>query len=228
MCTLESELAETARRQLHLIVAGDWSSIDRRLIEYFEDELGTDPSKDPVGVAFCLLKLGIPPEKATTLLSWKEFEGFCMRGLQLCGMEALGRIMFKHHGRRYEIDVLGLRNDLSLILECKMWSMRTRSSKIVAEAKKHLTRVLAFNEAMKSGSIELLSRKSGKSFLIPVIVSWLDVGSTRFEGKVAIVSLSVFPRFLEALDELKEDFIEADYRITLREGPSPPQSTLKF
>lgn len=223
-----SELSELAKKQLHLIVAGDWSSVNGRLLGYLEEELGAHPSEDPVGAAFCLLKLGIPAEKAVSLLNWREFEAFCLRGLQLNGMEAISGVRFGHGSKRYEIDVLGLGDDVSLLLECKMWSMKTRFSKILSEVKKHMDRTLAFCETIKSNCIDNICREHGRSFLVPIIVSWLNMGPVKFEGKVALVSLSDFPKFLNILDEIKEDFIKLDYRITLKGAPSRNQLNQKY
>lgn len=224
-----SILKELAERQLHLMILGDWKSVDPKLLEYLEDELGTEPERDPIGVAFCLLKIGVSPERAISLLSWKDFEAFCMRGLQIHGMEAIRGLRFKDD-RRYEIDVLGIGEKLILLIDCKMWSMRGRSGKIEPAARDHLRKAKAFDEAMRSGSINGLIKESGKSQIIPFIVSWLDTGVVRSKEGVAIVSLRNFPNFLNSLDEL-EDFvkIDVDYRIKIRrETPSRNLSVLRF
>ncbi|MEM1984092.1 MAG: hypothetical protein QXW76_02400 [Candidatus Korarchaeum sp.] len=205
-------------RQLHLMIAGDWESVDPELIEYLEEELGGDPRRDPVGVAFCLLKLGIPPERATSLLNWREFEIFCVRGLQLHGMDTLRGVRFKQGGKGYEVDILGVGDELSLLIDCKMWSMRGRSGRIRSAAKEHLVRTMAFNEAMEFGAVEGLVKEEGRSYLIPVVVSWLEVDITKSREGVALVSLRNFPRFLDSLDEIGDEFlrIEADYRIRVK------------
>ncbi|MDW8036303.1 MAG: hypothetical protein RMI85_07590 [Candidatus Korarchaeum sp.] len=211
-------LAEIAEKQLHLIIAGYWEAVDPDLIEYLEEELGDNPREDPVGVAFCLLKLGIPPERATSLLNWKDFEAFCTRGLQIHGMDALERLRFKQGSKRYEIDVLGVGGDVNLLIDCKMWSAKRRSSKVEYAAKGHLVKAMAFNEAMRSGTISSLEKEEGRSCIVPVIVSWLETGLMRSKEGSAVVSLRNFPRFLESLVELEEEFlrIEADYKIRIK------------
>lgn len=221
------KLAELAEKQLHLMVAGNWEAVDPELIDYLEENLGVSPEEDRVGVAFCLLKLGVSPERATSLLDWRDFEAFCMRGLQIHGMDALGRLRFKRGSRRYEIDVLGLGGGLSLLIDCKMWSMRRRASKMEHAAEEHLIRAMAFDEAMRSGSIVELEKEEGRSYIIPVIVSWLEIGLTKSKRGVAVLSLRNFPRFLDSLDELKDEFlgIETDYKIRIRRG-APSQRRL--
>lgn len=213
-------LMSIAERQLHLIIAGNWEAVDPELVEYLEDELENDPREDLVGVAFCLLKMGISPEKAVSLLSWKEFESFCMKGLQIQGMEAFGGVRFKQGGRRYEIDVLGIGEDKILLIDCKMWSMRGRSNKMRLAAEEHLRRAIAFDEAMRSEKIRGFSKEEGRSNIIPIVVSWLEVTLTRSREGLAVVSLRDFPRFLDSLDELEDDFfrIETNYRIRAMKG----------
>jgi Holliday junction resolvase len=226
---MPSMLKELAERQLHLMILGDWKGVDPELLEYLEGELGAEPERDPIGVAFCLLKIGVSPERATSLLSWKDFENFCMRGLQIHGMEAIRGLRFKND-RRYEIDVLGIGEKLILLIDCKMWSMRGRSGRIESIARDHLRKAKAFDEAMRSESINDLIKESGKSQIIPVIVSWLDTGVVRSKEGVAIVSLRNFPSFLNSIDEL-EDFlkIDVDYRIKIRrETHSRNLSVLRF
>jgi hypothetical protein len=226
---MSSMLKDLAERQLHLMILGDWKRVDPKLLEYLEGELGTEPEKDPIGVAFCLLRIGVSPEKATSLLSWKDFETFCMRGLQIHGMEAIRGLRFKND-RRYEIDVLGIGEGLILLIDCKMWSTKGRSGKIESVARDHLRKAKAFDEAIRFDSIDGLIRGTGKSQIIPVIVSWLDTGVVRSKDGVAIVSLRNFPSFLNSIDEL-EDFlkIDVDYRIKIRrETPSRNLSVLRF
>jgi hypothetical protein len=211
-----SLLKDLAESQLHLMILGDWKRVDPKLLEYLEDELGTEPERDPIGVAFCLLKIGVSPEKATSLLSWKDFEAFCMRGLQIHGMEAIRGLRFKND-RKYEIDVLGVSDEFILLIDCKMWSVRGRPGKIESVARGHLRKAEAFDEAMRSGSIDCLIKEHGESQIIPVIVSWLDTGVVRSREGVAIVSLRNFPSFLNSLDELEEFVrIDVDYRVKIR------------
>lgn len=213
-------LAELAEKKLHLMVSGNWEAVDPDLIDYLEENLEASPREDPVGVALYLLKLGVSPERATSLLDWRGFEALCMRGLEMHGMETLGRLRFKRGSKRYEIDVLGVSEDSSLLIDCKMWSVRGRASKMEQAAEEHLIRAMAFDEAMRSGSIIELEKEKGRSRIIPVVVSWLETGLMKSKRGVAVLSLRNLPRFLDSLGELEDEFlgIEADYKIKIRRG----------
>ncbi len=219
------ELREEALRSIHLMVSGRWDVIPANLLSYLEEELGGDPSSDPVGVAFLLIKIGVSPEKAIALLNWRDFEGLCERGLQISGFSTKRGLRFTLDGRRYEIDVVASDHEVTLALDCKMWS-KGNSPKVykIFEAAEHqYLRTIALKHAIERRSLADVRPEPGHGVMVPCIVTWLDFGVKLSKSGVPIVPISKFPSFVNDIRSLLDEVaaLETDFRVKIgREASS--------
>ena len=215
------DLRKLAEINLHLMIADRWDLLPKELLLYLENEIGSKPREDPVSVVFALIKLGVPPEKAIALLDWRKFEELCVRGFQMAGMQAVPRIRFFLRGKRYEIDVLGICGNLIVIADCKMWSRGRypKVYKIIEAADAQLNRVKAFVHAIQLNEVSILEKVEGSSTVVPLLITWLDVGQRISKKGVAIVPIYMLPRFLGEIPHLLDELahVTISYGIKLRE-----------
>jgi len=218
------KLKEEALRNIHLMMSGRWDMIPRDLLVYLEEGLGGDPRDDPVGVTFLLIKLGVSPEKAIALLNWRSFEELCERGLQIAGFSTKRGVRFSLLGRRYEIDVVGSDYEVTLALDCKMWSKggSPKVYKILEAAEHQYERAIALKQAIERKLLEDIRPEPGHGFIVPCIVTWLDFGAELSKSGVPIVPISKLPSFLNdirfILDEIAA--LETEFRVKIGRGAS--------
>jgi len=218
-------LREEALRNIHLMVSGRWDMVPSNLLSYFEEELGGDPSGDPVGVAFLLIKLGVSPEKAIALLNWRDFEGLCERGLQISGFSTKRGLRFTLQGKRHEIDVVASDYEVTLVLDCKMWSKGSSPKvyKIFEAAEHQYSRAIALKQAIERRLLEDVRPEPGHGVMVPCVVTWLDFGAKLSKSGVPIVPISKFPSFVNDIRSILDEIaaLETEFRVKIgREASS--------
>lgn len=161
--------------------------------------------KSRLKLAFLLIKAGIDIEKSISYLDWKEFEAFTRDILLSHEFQAYSRVRFKSSKKkRYEIDLLAIRNPIILCIDCKHWSSRTGKKYALKKAvEKQVERTLAFSK-----DVDLLKfhiEKNDELFLMPLLISWL-VEDIKTYQNVPIVPIFQLSFFLTQLDVYREEF----------------------
>ncbi len=147
------------------------------------------------------LRSGAKLEEVIEELSWKDFEEICAEILEVHGYcPVLRGFRFKHSGRRFEIDVVAVREWLIVCVDCKHWGIRPgRTSALKRAAEKHYERVKAFASCLSSSPPAGLKIASEEAILVPVVVTLFDVPVTLSPRGVAIVPVFKFNSFAEEL-----------------------------
>jgi len=156
----------------------------------FEEYMGVievTPSQR-VKLSVHALKLGADVERVCRLLSWVEFEMMAGRAFETNGYHVIRNLHFEHEGKRWELDILGLKKPLVICVDCKHWRHGWRSAATVkaVEAQTERTRALA----------EILPRRLRRfglegwrnATLVPLVLSLLP-GPHRFYNKVPVVPI---------------------------------------
>ncbi|MGY5855283.1 MAG: hypothetical protein RTS72_01700 [Candidatus Thorarchaeota archaeon] len=140
------------------------------------------------------------------LLTWKDFEGFVASILSentfRCVESYRRRGNSLKHGM--EIDVIGVKGDIIISIDAKMWSIRSgKTSALKTAAEKQKKRTLEL-----SGELDKLSKKMGalaeKTYrLFPVIVTWLVEEVELHEG-VPVVPIFKLNSFILDLDQYED------------------------
>ena len=131
--------------------------------------------------ALLAIKTGIPIEEASRSVDWKDFEGLVAEILESKNFEVVRNFRMKKP--TMEIDVVGIRLDTAVLIDCKHWKRMSNSAleKIVLkqiERVKHY--VATTNEIMAA----------------PVIVT-LYQEATKFVNRVPIVPIMQFSSFID-------------------------------
>ncbi len=155
-----------------------------------DDVVDFDIPHDRLQTALFAINLGADLEDVSEYLNWKDFESLTGIILEEKDFEVTNNLILTKP--RMEIDVIGKKMDIALLIDCKHWKNMSKSA-LDEIVKKQIERVKHFV------STENMSA-------LPVIVT-LHQESIQFVGNVPIVPIMKLSSFLDEfagnLDSLK-------------------------
>ena len=155
-----------------------------------DDVVDFDIPNDRLQTALFAINLGADLEDVSEYLNWKDFESLTGIILEEKDFEVTKNLILTKP--RMEIDVIGKKMDIALLIDCKHWKNMSKSA-LDEIVKKQIERVkhFVFTENMSA---------------LPVIVT-LHQESIQFVGNVPIVPIMKLSSFLDEfvgnLDSLK-------------------------
>ncbi|MEC4848058.1 MAG: hypothetical protein RI100_02625 [Nitrosarchaeum sp.] len=141
---------------------------------YFEDG-------DKLKAAIQLIKHGGPLDEISVLLDWKDFEGLVAEILFSKNFAIIKNLILTKP--RMEIDVIGIRLGVAILIDCKHWK-RYSSSALSSAVKKQIERTKHY-----------ISKTPG-AMAVPVIVT-LYQDKIDFIDRVPIVPVFQFSSFID-------------------------------
>jgi hypothetical protein len=161
--------------------------------------------KSRLKLAFLLIKAGVDIEHVAKYLDWKEFEAFTRDILLFHEFQVYSRVRFKSSKKkRYELDLLALRNPIILCIDCKHWNSRAGKKHALKKAvEKQVERTIAFSKDADLSKF-CIERNDGL-FLMPLLISWL-VEDIKTHQNVPIVPIFQLSFFLNQLDVYMNEF----------------------
>ena len=146
---------------------------------------------DKLKTALLAIKNGIPIEEVSQYIDWKDFEGLVAEILDTKHFDVLRN--FRMTKPTMEIDVIGVRLGVALLIDCKHWKKLSRSA-LETIVVKQIERVKYYVSNAKD------------VIAAPVIVT-LNQEETSFINKVPIVPILQFSSFIDefygSLEEIK-------------------------
>jgi DNA-binding transcriptional MerR regulator len=156
---------------------------------YFEDG-------DKLKIATILLQNGFPLDEISVALDWRDFEGLTAEILSSKNFAVIKNLMLTKP--RMEIDVVGIRLGIAILIDCKHWK-RYNSSSLTSAVNKQIERTKQY------------VAKTEGSMAVPVIVT-LYQDKIDFIDNVPIVPIFQFSSFIDEfygnIDQMKT--IETD------------------
>ncbi len=150
------------------------------------------------------LRQGVPIDRASLYLDWKDFEALTAKYLQAHGYRVYRNLRLPPpHG--LEIDVLGLGKRYTVIVDCKHWSPGySKKWKLRKAVEDHLERIEKLRKRLW-----VLARRHGEELksikkVVPVIVTLTDLG-IRYIDKVLVSPINAFNSLLLDLDVIVEE-----------------------
>lgn len=151
---------------------------------YFEES-------DKLKTAIILIENGLPLDEIAVNLNWKDFEGLTAEILESKNFAVIKNLILTKP--RMEIDVIGIRLGIAILIDCKHWK-RYSSSTLSDAVKKQIDRTKHY-----------ISKTPG-AIAVPVIVT-LYQDKIDFIERVPIVPIFQFSSFLDEfygnLEEMK-------------------------
>lgn len=154
----------------------------------------------PLERGLARLGQGSDPENISTHLSWQEFEMLVEAALRSHDFRTKRHFIFKHEGRRHEIDVLGAREKIVLCVDCKHWDHGWSPGRIrtAVVAQRERTQALAHQPVALSNALH-----SGEFLLLPVVVGLRTIDPACTDG-TPVVSILRLPDFLRGVSRFSE------------------------
>tara|TARA_B100000029_G_scaffold153089_1_gene148221 strand:- start:496 stop:1125 length:630 start_codon:yes stop_codon:yes gene_type:complete len=145
-----------------------------------DDVVDFDVPNDRLQTALFAINLGADVEDVSEYLNWKDFESLTGLILEEKDFEVTKNLILTKP--RMEIDVIGKKMDIALLIDCKHWKNMGKSA-LDEIVRKQVERVKRFV------SIENMSA-------LPVIVT-LHQETIQFVGNVPIIPIMKLPSFLD-------------------------------
>ena len=168
------------------------------LDEFIKNQIGTKQDNfyyfeegDKLKIAISLLEKGFPIDEIAIALDWKDFEGLTAEILSSKNFAVMKNMMLTKP--RMEIDVVGIRLGVAILIDCKHWKRYSMSS-LSDVVKKQIERTRQY-VAKTEGAIA-----------VPVIVT-LYQDKVDFIENVPIVPIFQFSSFVDEfygnIDQMK-------------------------
>ena len=163
----------TAKELLYTLVQNGIGELNDDIVDF-------DVPNDRLQTALFAINLGADVEDVSEYLNWQDFESLTGIILEARDFEVTKNLILTKP--RMEIDVIGRKMDIALLIDCKHWKNMSKSA-LDEIVKKQIERVKRFV------SIENMSA-------LPVIVT-LHQEKIQFVGNVPIVPIMKLPSFLD-------------------------------
>jgi len=176
------------------------SDIDSKTIldEFIKNNIGTIQNNsyyfedgDKLKIAVALLEKGFPIDEISVALDWKDFEGLTATILASKDFAVIKNMILTKP--RMEIDVIGIRLGIAILIDCKHWK-RYNTSSLTTAVRKQIERTKHY-VAKTPGAIS-----------VPVIVT-LYRDKVDFIESVPIVPIFQFSSFIDEfygnIDQMK-------------------------
>ncbi|KEQ56802.1 hypothetical protein AAA799E16_01003 [Marine Group I thaumarchaeote SCGC AAA799-E16] len=168
------------------------------LDEFIKNQIGTKQDDfyyfeegDKLKIAISLLEKGLPIDEISVALDWKDFEGLTAEILSSKNFAVLKNMILTKP--RMEIDVVGIRLGVAILIDCKHWKRYSMSS-LSSVVKKQIERTKKY-VAKTEGAVA-----------VPVIVT-LYQDKVNFIENVPIVPIFQFSSFVDEfygnIDQMK-------------------------
>lgn len=166
------------------------NSIDSEKIldEFVKNDIGSKQDTsyyfengDKLKIAVVLLEHGFPIDEISIALDWRDFEGLTAEILTSKDFAVIKNMILTKP--RMEIDVIGIRLGVAILIDCKHWK-RYSTSSLTNAVKKQIERTKKYVE------------KTQGSIAVPVIVT-LFQDKVDFIQNVPIVPIFQFSSFID-------------------------------
>ena len=181
-----------------VIISADKSTAEKILDMLIQNGIGQTIGNlvnfddgDKLKTALLAINNGVPIEEVSRYIDWKDFEGLVAEILDTKHFDVLRN--FRMTKPTMEIDVVGVRLGVALLIDCKHWKKLSRSA-LETIVVKQIERVKYYVSNAKD------------VIAAPVIVT-LNQEETSFINKVPIVPILQFSSFIDefygSLEEIK-------------------------
>jgi len=152
-----------------------------------------------MALAVYALKLGIDVEEICRFLDWSEFEQVAVLAFRTNGYVVLKNFRFKWASRKWEIDVLGLKQPIIACVDCKHWSRGWRRAAAIKTVEEQIERAKAFAESIESHVRQMPQILEWRKILVTPIVISLTPSPFKFHQNVPLVPILKLQNFLTKL-----------------------------
>jgi len=182
------------------------------LIEYDSNWISLSPGSR-IRLAMDIARAGRLRDSARAL-TWQEFEKFAEECLREAGFQTEKNVRVQRDGRAWQIDVVGIRGDLVVTMDCKHWNTPGYLSKfrLAAEHQRNATLHLL------ARPVERMVQGDKERQALPVILTLSEPRGQLSEG-VVLVSVEKLPSFLIGVTPYDENLPFISSSLSFVENP---------
>jgi len=170
---------------------------DLGLIQLDGNSVRTD-AEQRLKLAAMAIESGADIERVCKLLTWEEFEDIAVLAFEANDFAVKKHFRFSWSGRRWEIDIMGLREPIVASVDCKQWhrGWRGSASRKAAEKQAERTAGLAKASAAMGEKLGIGDWKDAR--FVPIVLSLMP-GAFKFHKGLPIVPVLGLRDFLQKL-----------------------------
>jgi len=198
-----SHLCESIRESTDLIQRNIEACEKRGLLRCVDDWIEVD-SEQRLILAIEALKANADAGRVCRVLDWREFEELTSKALEANCFSVTKHLMFKHSGRRCEIDVVGSKEPLLMCADCKHWKSGLGPGRIQTAARKQFERMRYLAEEMPRQASRLGITAWNRAVILPTVITLSDTTRGLHEG-IPIVPILRLQSFLKELNPLDRE-----------------------
>lgn len=147
---------------------------------------------DRIRASLLALQLGCDIQECSKLLSWKDFEFFTCELLSLFEYKTSVNIVLSKP--RAQLDVIGIKNDFAITIDCKHWKNNNKTT-LTVYAEKQIRRTMLW-----------LQREKKITKALPMIIT-LNNSIFKFIKGVPVVPILTLKSFLKEFDNSDESML---------------------
>ncbi|MGZ5485832.1 MAG: hypothetical protein ACXWFB_07990 [Nitrososphaeraceae archaeon] len=147
---------------------------------------------DRIRASLLAVQLGCDIQECSKLLSWKDFEYFTCELLSL--FEYSTRVNIVLSKPRAQLDVIGIKNDFAITIDCKHWKYNNKTT-LTVYAEKQIRRTMLW-----------LQREKKITKALPMIIT-LNNSIFKFIKGVPVVPILTLKSFLKEFDKSDESML---------------------
>ena len=147
---------------------------------------------DRIRASLLALQLGCDIQECSKLLSWKDFEFFTCELLSLFEYKTSVNIVLSKP--RVQLDVIGIKNDFAITIDCKHWKNNNKTT-LTVYAEKQIRRTMLW-----------LQREKKITKALPMIIT-LNNSIFKFIKGVPVVPILTLKSFLKEFDKSDESML---------------------
>jgi len=160
---------------------------------FIKDKQIEASSYNKIMIALAAVEFGADILTVCKLIDWKDFEFFASEMMKFHNYVVYKNYRIRNPTR--QIDVVGIRLQNALVVDCKHWK-RNSYAEMVRAVDKQKERGILFMEKNKSIGIE---------YSYPMVITFLP-NEFRYVNQVPIVPINSFNSFLIDFDNYKQNF----------------------
>lgn len=165
-----------------------------------------------ISLAMRAVSNGALVESVIKHMNWKDFEGLVAQILSENNYECVES--FRRRGnadvKGMEIDVIGLKGKTLLVIDAKMWGIRSgKASALKTAVEKQKERTVRLCKQLDRLSKKIVKMTGGDYTLLPIMVTWL-VEEIELHDGVPVVPVFMLNSFLLNISEYEDMMVSYD------------------
>lgn len=152
-------------------------------------------SNQRIRIAVQAIRLGADFEKICSFLDWSEFENIATTAFEANYFTVKKGFRFAESGRRWEIDILGIKEPVVACVDCKHWHHGWRRAATIKAVEAQVKRTEALANALPRLHEKIGLENWETAVLVPIILSMYP-SPLKFYEKTPIVPILQLQNFL--------------------------------